>query len=72
LGYLNRLFGRSNAYDEMATRVLGASHPFAFRAGVIALGKDESFASASERVSECLGRTMAHGSEYLVDWGGPG
>jgi hypothetical protein len=69
LGYLNRLFGRKKEFDEMAVRVLGARHPFGFRAGVIALGKDEKLANADERVSECMGRTKATGSQFIVDWG---
>lgn len=69
LGYLNRLFSRSKEFDEMAQRVLGARHPFGFRAGVIALGKGELFAPAAERVSEVMGRTKATGSQFLVDWG---
>jgi hypothetical protein len=69
LGYLNRLFSRSKEFDEMAERVLGARHPFGFRAGVIALGKGELFAHAAARVSECMGRTKATGSQFLVDWG---
>jgi hypothetical protein len=69
LGYLNRLFSRRKEFDEMAERVLGAPYPFGFRAGVIALGKDELLASATERVSLCLIRTMAPESGYLVDWG---
>ena len=69
LGYLNRLHGRAKAFEEMAERVLGDPHPFGFRAGMIALGKDEPFDSAAERVSRCLGRTTVAGSEALVDWG---
>ncbi|HEX6197355.1 MAG TPA: GGDEF domain-containing protein [Jiangellaceae bacterium] len=69
LGYLNRLHSRAKAFDEMAIRVLDSPHPFGFRAGLIALGKDESFESATERVSMCLARTTAVGSESLVDWG---
>jgi hypothetical protein len=56
-------------FNDMAERVLGAPHPFGFRAGLIALGKDESFESATERVSKCLGRTMAPMNQSLVDWG---
>lgn len=69
LGYLNRLQGRARAFNDMAERVLGSPHPFGFRAGLIALGKDESFDDATARVSDCLLRTMKVGSEYLVDWG---
>ena len=69
LGYLNRLCGRAKSFEDMAEQILGAPHPFGFRAGLVSLGKDESFQSASERVSRCLGRTTAAGSESLVDWG---
>ena len=55
LGYLNRLLGRKKEFDDMAERVLGAPHPFGFRAGVIVLGKDELLAPAAERVSEVMG-----------------
>jgi Diguanylate cyclase, GGDEF domain len=72
LGYLNRLFSRRNAFDDMAKGVLGAPHPFGFRAGVAALGINEDFESATQRVSDCLRSTMATGSESprppLVDW----
>jgi hypothetical protein len=69
LGYLNRLHGRARAFDDMAERVLGAPHPFGFRAGMIALGKSEAFDDATVRVTQSLARTTKAGSEALVDWG---
>ena len=69
LGYLNRLYGRAKAFDDMAERVLGAPHPFGFRAGMIALGKSEEFKDATVRVTQSLARTTKAGSEALVDWG---
>jgi diguanylate cyclase (GGDEF)-like protein len=69
LGYLNRLHTRSAAYNKMAEDVLHSPHPFGFRAGLIALGKDEKFKDAAKRVSTCLKVAMQPNSEYLVYWG---
>jgi Diguanylate cyclase, GGDEF domain len=68
-GYLNRLFEGSNEFDDMAERVLGAPHRFGFRAGMIALGREELFAEAAPRVAKCLGKTMGDASPSIVDWG---
>ena len=55
LGYLNRLQRRAGEFEEMALRLFGHKHDFGFHAGLISIGKNESFKSVDQRVSECLG-----------------
>lgn len=68
LGYLNRLAKRSDEFEKMSLKVLGAEHPFRFSAGVVSLGIEESFESANKRVSECLGIALEQGSRRRVYW----
>jgi GGDEF domain-containing protein len=58
LGYLNRLRGRSEEFEEMARSVLGGDHAFDFQAGLISVAHNESFASATQRVMTVLGLAM--------------
>jgi GGDEF domain-containing protein len=68
LGYLTRLQKRSGEFEAMALRVLKSKHPFGFHAGLIALGKDETFESADQRVSECLGLAMDKDNTMRLYW----
>jgi GGDEF domain-containing protein len=68
LGYLNRLQKRAGEFEEMAVRILGAPHPFGFHAGLVAVGKDESFDSLNERVSKSLGLALDTSYPMRVHW----
>jgi GGDEF domain-containing protein len=68
LGYLTRLQNRKADFEEMSKRILGAEHAFGFNAGLVAVGKDESYESVNKRVSECLGLSLDSGCPLRVYW----
>jgi len=68
LGYLSRLQRREGEFEKMSIQILGAKHPFGFHAGLIAIGKDESYESANKRVSECLGLALERDSPLRIYW----
>ncbi|MBI4516562.1 MAG: GGDEF domain-containing protein [Deltaproteobacteria bacterium] len=68
LGYLTRLQKRQGEFEEMSMQLLGAKHIFGFHAGLVAVGKDESYESVNKRVSECLGLALDKDSPLLLYW----
>lgn len=68
LGYLSRLQKRQDEFEEMSMQLLGAKHAFGFHAGLVAVGKDESYESVNKRVSECLGLALDKDSPLLLYW----
>lgn len=68
LGYLSRLQKREAEFEEMSMQLLGAKHAFGFHAGLIAVGKDESYESVNKRVSQCLGLALDKDSPFRLYW----
>ena len=68
LGYLNRLQRRGPEFEEMAFEVLGDRFPFAFHAGVIAVGLDEGIESVERRSAQCLQLTKDKDSPLRIYW----
>ncbi len=68
LGYLNRLIKRASEFEQMAFDIMGVRHLFAFYAGTVLVGYEESYDSVCTRVSECLGLALENDSKRDVCW----
>ena len=68
LGYLNRLRKRASEFEQMAFDIMGERRLFAFYAGVVLVGYEESYESVCTRVSECLGLALEDDSKRDVYW----
>jgi hypothetical protein len=68
LGYLNRLSKRAGEFEAMSIEVLGSKHPFQFHAGLLAIGRKESFASVDKRIADFLRLAQDEGNPLRLYW----
>ena len=68
LGYLNRLQRRAVEFEDMSLRVLGSKHAFQFHAGLLAVGRNESFESVNMRIADFLRLAQDEGNPLRLYW----
>lgn len=70
LGYLNRLQRRAGEFEVMSLRVLGSKQvfPFQFHAGLLAVGRNESFESVNMRIADFLRLAQDEGNPLRLYW----